>query len=1036
MSKLEDKVLTDNPLLDEIIWNINTLARNCIIKDQDEADNYETKESLYYGDLYLEIKDYGPIFDRFTYNVETLTEFYDYKNNVDRFADPNRMHVYAKNNKLIPMEDRKNLAKFAGNKFIETYVERNEYYRMLNGTPPLGLINPEDDLSIWEGIWIDITTINNRDPDISMKKPKDIEVENNGVITRINNYRLIHELSPGYIDILYSTGFIDRFINDDDLLKQLRLRKVDVRYLKYIGSRRIDIYSLRKSEMFDLLYVPESDSVEIQNRFKEVYNANKISTKYTVYSEAYKYESKYYDKFMIILLLIQTIVDMIVELPEYIIRRDIFDIRTCEYIFESNGVDFFSNIPLKYQVAMVKNLNKLIKFKSTDKCIVDICSIFGCKDIEIFKYYILKDHKTPDRKGTEYYDYKDNDIDNNYNIKFLKVPILDNYDKYININKNILSYEELTDKDRYWSGTLYQDDSEFEKDLLKQKTLSEIKKIEFNILKSKYYSTEAVIDISKKTFQLIYFMNSLLYNDVDSSKLTLQLPNISTSKNFELVDVILVLYSMTYMYYGISDDIYSDDRSKVMRILGFNFKADIDKINQHLFERYNHSLDHYIYMKAESGSRGLSIEEINDPMKNKLLLHRDSNRMKIPKKKDVLDKFEKPVLKDTASQKREFINIGQLLNVYKNNKNLYDFVLDQLNKPLRKDVYDAYMYIYKSLFITDTSYEYFSVPSDPSRKFKTIREFINYKDPLLGSFLDNIKNINSEDKRRKKIIEEIQHIIAYLQDYISDENRSNIIDVTTIFSGLPSVSIDFIKQYIQQVIDFYKSFKIFTHNMSINYLFTNKFDNTVKMIDDLHINITLEPSDYVKLEDWLSKITVNMNKKEKYEFIDKVWLHISRFIQNNYDENISRYNNSKDQLKAIIDKFISTFSQNIYLEPRFNHDIVSILYKYTKIFNNNDNSFHKTKDTISNLLINVIKKQDIRSTIKDKILFESEFLKGDRVYYIDRYKYINNIGKKDRVYVIDTPGIGFNSKYGILSTYNKKDKFINTDKCWIEYTRI
>ena len=127
---------------------------------------------------------------------------------------------------------------------------------------------------------------------------------------------------------------------------------------------------------------------------------------------------------------------MIVELPEYLIRRDIFDIRTCAYIFESNGVEFFPDIPVKYQVALVKNLNKLIKFKSTDKCMVDICSVFGCDSIEIFKYYILKDRKVISATNPKYYNeqrtyldaadgefHQELDNNKNFDIKFVKVPI-------------------------------------------------------------------------------------------------------------------------------------------------------------------------------------------------------------------------------------------------------------------------------------------------------------------------------------------------------------------------------------------------------------------------------------------------------------------------------------------------------------------------------------------------------------------------------------------------------------------------------------
>ena len=78
----------------------------------------------------------------------------------------------------------------------------------------------------------------------------------------------------------------------------------------------------------------------------------------------------------------------------------------CKYIFESNGVKYFDDIPLKYQIALVKNLNKLIKFKSTDKCIVDIISIFGINNIEVFKYYIMKDRYLNKPNDLDYYNNK------------------------------------------------------------------------------------------------------------------------------------------------------------------------------------------------------------------------------------------------------------------------------------------------------------------------------------------------------------------------------------------------------------------------------------------------------------------------------------------------------------------------------------------------------------------------------------------------------------------------------------------------------
>ena len=123
--------------------------------------------------------------------------------------------------------------------------------------------------------------------------------------------------------------------------------------------------------------------------------------------------------------MVQTFIDMLAEIPDYLIKKDIFDIRTARDIFKSNGIDYYSNIPLRYQLAMVRNVNRLIKFKSTSQSIVDICSLFGFDNIEIFKYYLLKEHRR-DRDGNYLFNKDENGklIDEeNYDLKFIKVPM-------------------------------------------------------------------------------------------------------------------------------------------------------------------------------------------------------------------------------------------------------------------------------------------------------------------------------------------------------------------------------------------------------------------------------------------------------------------------------------------------------------------------------------------------------------------------------------------------------------------------------------
>src|SRR5699024_8501658 len=132
--------------------------------------------------------------------------------------------------------------------------------------------------------------------------------------------------------------------------------------------------------------LPACESTEVYTKFKDRLEINRVFFLQTMYSQAYKFQSDYYNKFIMCMIIIHSFADMIELSPEYIIQRELFDMRTIQYVFESQGVEFFPDIPLKYQKRLVKNLNRLIKYKSCDKNLIDIASLFGFDNVELFKY--------------------------------------------------------------------------------------------------------------------------------------------------------------------------------------------------------------------------------------------------------------------------------------------------------------------------------------------------------------------------------------------------------------------------------------------------------------------------------------------------------------------------------------------------------------------------------------------------------------------------------------------------------------------------
>lgn len=847
---LDNKVLTENPLLDEIIYNVRQLATETVLKDLDKAEAAETDNSVRNGDLLVAIANGFVQFSYFHYDEEFLKS-------VPGLSDED-IKAYAQDNNLIPESLRPTILSMAEQKFIDNYVEENNYYRMLHGLPNY------DPTGVWEGIWIDVNTIEEGVVSTSVA-PYYRDLTG-------TNYQPIHELDVSYIEILYSNGTIDSIINNTTRLANWGITVDDVLYLRHLGGRSIEYADARRGGRFSMLYCPSCDSTEVQARYMDIFEANRLYMLYTSYSEAYKYQSDYYDNFCMIFLIIQTIIDMIIEIPEYIIRRDVFDARTCQYIFEANGVRYYSDIPLRYQIALVKNLNKLIKFKSTDKCIVDIVSIFGVKNIKIFKYYILRDrtiseddvfgymNKTKeitDEEGTTTIE----DNDENYDLKFVKVPLGDSYDDYIRTPTNIYDYDTIIDGDAYWNG-----DKDYDS------VKSSIKDMDFTLLRSKYYSVEALIDLTERNFALIYFTNILLYNKIDKSKLLVNLPNISTKKQFELVDVVITLYSISYIYYGAEDTI-QDSQQKIASILGFNMEADLAKIADYLFENHGR----------------LSLKDLH------------------------CDQF-------TIPPNDEILTFSQLEEIYMTNKDILVHVRDMMSNPgIKKEIYDAYKYIYQSLFIMRCNMEYYKLPN--GEMATTYRQFLRYKDPVLYDFIQNkIASIKNTEARQTACINAIQSITSYLKDYIDQD----IVNLDDVFAGLPSISLDFIRNYVQEVVDFFKSFKIFTHDSSILYLFDDKFQNTVLILDWILLKYLFDKSEVVKIEDAINRMNVSMTKKQRVELLDKVWLSIDTWVKKNFNEyyESEKYKEYTKVIRDYKEHYSHFYTHDTSLEEKFALDAI------------------------------------------------------------------------------------------------------------------
>ena len=283
--------------------------------------------------------------------------------------------------------------------YPNNHIENNNYYRALMGLPPLDnsgkpfvdtLVHTYDDVTDY------YTEFGNR---FTSQCPTDIYPE-------YHWKQEMYKYDSYDVAMLEESGILDEYkaaCGQDT-------NKLRYRYLNYLGDYALNIYECRKALNFQLIGMPTVTDTIIKRKFVDAFELNRDYIVRAVYSDAYKFQSDYFNKFIIIFIIINTMMDMLTGIPDLIINKDVFDARCIRYLFESYGIPYYAEIPIKYQQAMLKNFNTLIKYKSSTKNMVDICSLFGFKDVRVFGYYMMKDRATNKETG-EFIVQENNEID-------------------------------------------------------------------------------------------------------------------------------------------------------------------------------------------------------------------------------------------------------------------------------------------------------------------------------------------------------------------------------------------------------------------------------------------------------------------------------------------------------------------------------------------------------------------------------------------------------------------------------------------------
>ena len=847
------KIYTENAMLDEVTSAVKIILDSIVLKNEKKADNCETESSIENADILLAIDNGSIRLSLLPMPRELLVNF-GYNDELVQSIMTAWASGYGKERvDAVPEEDRQALFEFATQWFLDHFEEENDYYRMINGLPEYGTgknfyvyIKAEDYPEI-----TDLATM------VDLSKP-------------------VHKYSTNDINTIEALGILD----------DIKAKYVDSShyyYLKYLGSLKIDVVTARKAKRWDILYMPTVESV-IMDRFKEIFQINRDIYLKMIYQPAYIYNSDYYDEMVMFMILCQTFTDVLVDIPEWYIRRDVFDLRTCQFFLESQGVQFFKQIPLKYQIKIVRNLNKLIRYKSTTKNVEDILEIFGAEGTTVYKYYIYKKIDVaganiiiPETKeDPEWYmpgfDYEFGDEGTNTHPAVPEcapdsIDCLDRvgdaeYEKDEDGNYLFDIYEfkdesadEVIDdggdkEEQHEAGKIYMDEYgntyklEFIRVPLEEsydkyiKDNTYIDNYDYITTSDEYWDGEDVHSYVKnkhlaQDFTVAGTKYMFVENKVSMGEFSYQMSyfnNMLFTSRYDTEDIVIPVPSIK------ANGEYSlRDISIFMYILSQEFLNLTLKIKRPtaprstLVDGFEMDDDDYDWVKKYHPDwfYDTSITWIYG---FNLTADLEAIEESISARNSVFDFNKGYTLADFGVENfklaTDFNTIEEMLDVYRNNTICYNNLIDQMTHHCdsrdKKVVMD---YVFHQLFMIPYDEDFYKLSDDtPADTYDQILRDKNYS---LYDFYVKLMEEEDEETRKDNIREALNNIVDTLEYYLDAD------DIKWILKYVPTNSLDAINEYITLMINYFRSWKVYFLDPHSTYIVDNGLENRMNTIDSI-----------------------------------------------------------------------------------------------------------------------------------------------------------------------------------------------------------
>ena len=829
--------MNDKSQVESILNDIRSMVNNVIIKLSYQADMYETTDIKREADRYIAAYLEKDTFDSYrAYPMDVIAKA--------GISNLNDLTAYSSDRNKIPREKRKDVLKAMRETVIREYVEMNDYYRELIGMPSIN--TPEEE-------WIYLT-------------------EEEMKYYEIDEVRPIHEYPK---EIQHKL--------ERDLIPNLIKLYPERTYLQHMGSKAVNLVRARQARNFDIIFTDIKLDTVFMRAFFETYDFAREYFMGLIYNKAFKERYDLYDNYMGMHIMIMTVQRLVVDTIKMGIDRDFYDLISIKKLFNVYGVPFFEDLPLDYQRTIVKNVNMLIRSKSTDKVLYDIANTLFYERVRIYKYFLVRERKF-DEDGNPIFLYKEEIRDTPPEKYYIKSNNKKTYELAVQGNRlvtiecqvpyapeAIYMKDEVTgemfklfmkddvivsapveDKNQICQSVIMYNENFQKFKLAVDKDVIETEEIEYN--RVTVYDYEHMYDVY---FQATDIMernvistletkyNRYAYDEVVKDDVywweTEELKKELFGRDYTYIDTkyisVTVMQNLTKMLY---ETVYYlnmlvDHKNTTVPMLErvFNSDAmkygtdylylDLDRITTVPVSIFDSVMILCALVAKKNGMKGNIIVESPSKILSVLGFNFEANFELI---RENIRKYKRVFKNQEILKYLDLLDIRSVKDIdtlFNNFKNFAEFCADVVATTTDINEYKAYKELYKVITVRKDATKLFTMTD--GNVANTYLEYLYDKLPVVADFIDNM--------HKDKTGVFIEHVLGKLNELIPEIEYLNTINGTN----------NNIVQAILGLINFFKSYTVDLRTLNILYMFDNRMLNKIYMIDDPRLFVKLYPTE-------------------------------------------------------------------------------------------------------------------------------------------------------------------------------------------------